>query len=211
MDEIEKELVKAYHTIHDNLMWMPVEYCCWKVDNRNGKITTKTKQEYWNYYSFLFDQDLRNNLSQLRFCLDYYWSLYKLHKPGLLFGWHHKLIMCQILGAIYEGLLFDLLEIKNLTDNKTRLLQLIVKENIDSNKFGLGRLLNLYQGASLLKTEERDWFQYITYLKNLRDTVHPKSLNAESVHFQNNPLLAKNPEELIVDLEKFVNYFKNLY
>ena len=101
MDEIEKNLVSAYHLIHKNLVWMPVEYCCWKKEDGFGNISTITKQTYWINFYFLFDQELRNNISQLRFCLDYYLSLYKLHEPGLLFGWHHRLVVCQILGSIY--------------------------------------------------------------------------------------------------------------
>src|SRR3989344_3269085 len=93
----EKEVENAYRLIHNNLHLMPVDYCCWKKRSEDGRIVSKSlSANYRPLFSFVRNRTLRNSLAELMFCFDYHKSLFRLHKPGLAFGWQHKLVLCQI-------------------------------------------------------------------------------------------------------------------
>lgn len=203
----KKEIEDAYHLIHDNLSFIPEEYCCWK-ETVNGASRTKTLGGYRYYFLFIRNIELRNNLAELRMCFDYHYSLYKLHKPGLTFGWQHKLVLCQLLAGIYEGILYDLFE--HLTDpkQKSSIANILAKQKMDNKGFGFGSLIDIF---SQINSFPKSWNEYLTDLKYLRDTIHPKSLNDSKASYKTNKVVQKSPDQLLKDLDIFVESIKKKY
>ena len=207
---MEKEdIEKAFNMIHGNLRFMPKEFCSWKKESIDGRTISKSlSTDYRPTYSFVKNKSLKENISQLRMALDYHYSLYNLHKPGLLFRWQHKLVLGQISAGICEGLLYDLLEYKIDEENHERILKVIGKQKINQPNLGLGSLLDIFYCAKII---DNKWFNYLTSLKNLRDTVHPKSLNDPRAGFDKNPILKNSPEELIKNIDSFAKKIGSLY
>lgn len=205
---MQEEIEKAYRLIHDNLQWMPEEYCCWKKKSSDGKTIAKTLSgDYRPKFIFMYNSAIRNNVAELRMCLDYHHSLYKLHEPGLTFGWQHKLVLGQIVAGICEGLLFDFFEYKTSQDNRS-IEGILAKQKLDSKNFGFGSLIEIFfQSGSL----NEKWYNYLIQLKHVRDTVHPKSLNAPKASFKENAIVRGNIDVLINNLERFTRYIRNRY
>lgn len=206
-EEDIQEIEKAFHTVHQNLQWMPEKYCCWKKKSSDGRVISKSLySDYRPVFNFVKNKDLRNNLSELRFCFDYHHSLFKLLSPGLTFGWQHKLVLCQITAGIYEGLLFDLFEI--LAKNKSNPLQdVIIDQKLKNKNFGFGGLIETFNEAGLLK----NWYKYLINMNKLRNTIHPKYLNNEDTSFQKNPIIGESIDKLESNLSSFIEDIKKLY
>lgn len=205
----EEKIESAYRLIHDNLQWMPEEYCCWKKSSADGKVITKSlSSDYRPMYSFVRNASLRNNIAELRMCFDYHHSLYKLHKPGLLFGWQHKLVLGQIAAGICEGLLFDFFEYKSSQQGNKTIERILGKQKINQTNFGFGSLIDIFH-----QTEDinEPWYVYLTNLKHVRDTVHPKSLNAPNAGFKDNHVVRGNVDTLVKNLDKFTKNMERKY
>ena len=174
----------------------------------DGKTIAKTLSGYYRpMFSFMYNGAIRNNVADLRMCLDYHHSLYKLHKPGLTFGWQHKLVLCQITAGICEGLLFDFFEHETSQNNKS-IGGILAKQRLDSKNFGFGSLIEIFFQSGNLNEK---WRKYLIKLKHVRDTVHPKSLNDPKASFQENSIVRGNIDVLINNLERFTAYIKNRY
>jgi len=205
---MQEKIKKAYYLIHDNLSYMPNEYCCWKKKSRDGRTITKTLSgDYRPMFFFMYNNTIRNNVAELRMCLDYHHSLYKLHKPGLTFGWQHKLVLCQIVAGICEGLLFDFFEYKTSQNNRS-IGSVLAKQKLDSKSFGFGSLIDIFFQS---KDLDEKWYNYLIKLKYLRDTIHPKSLNVLKASFQENSIVRGSIDLLIKNLESFTVYIKKRY
>ena len=209
INELEKDIEKAFHVIHDNLQWMPEQYCCWKKKSADGRAISKSLSgDYRPLYYFVVDPSLRNNIAELRFCFDYHHSLYKLHKPGLTFGWQHKLVLCQIVAGIYEGLLYDLFYYLSQTSDND-LLRVLAKNRLDNKKdLSLRTLIKIFHETGTLSDQ---WQTYLTSINYLRDTVHPKSLNDPKASFQQNPVITKSIDNLEKNIEQFRRLIKRKY
>lgn len=208
MKSTKEQIINAYHIIHDQLSLLPPEYCCWKEKNSDGAWVAKT---IWNYYypvfHFIRNKILRKNLAELRMCFDYHHSLYKLHKPGLTFGWQHKLILCQLVAQIHEGIMLDLLENFSESEHK-KINKELLKEKLNKPSFGLGSMIELFYKSKII---DETWKEYLKHLNYLRNTVHPKALNLPDASFDKNPLLKKEAEILIKNLDKFIANMKKKY
>lgn len=203
----EEEIRDAYHTIHDNLQWMPVEYCCWKKKTSDGRVVSKSLSgDYRPLFRFVKNNTLRNNIAELMFCLDYHRSLFRLHKPGLTFGWQHKLVLCQIAAGIYEGILLDIFEQHINSDGE--FAKTLGKQKLDNKSFGLGALVDTFTKTKIL-TER--WRVYLLDLIPLRNTVHPRSLNHEDASYQQNSIIKGTADDLTKNLEAFLIYSEGLY
>ncbi len=193
-----EEIQEAFRTIHDNLQLMPDEFCCWK---------NKSVGNYRFQFSFIRNKEIRNNLAELRICIDYHHSLFKLHKPGLTFAWQHKLVISQLIAGIYEGILFDLFE--QLTKpNRKDLTALLAKEKIDRNSLSLKKLNDLFYEIG---TYPKRWYEYIDDFYHLRNTIHPKSLNHPRATYTNNYALRRGIDKTLLDLEVFVKNIQSKY
>ncbi|MDD5639667.1 MAG: hypothetical protein PHR47_02575 [Candidatus Pacebacteria bacterium] len=202
-----QDIEDAFNKIEGKLGFMPLNFCYWKEIIPNKGILLKTRQFYVSYFKFIKDYQLKQNLSDLRFCLDYYCSLFKLHKPGLTFEWHHRLIIFQILGAIYEGVLYDFIAYKTNPTNKD-IPGIIAKEKLCQKSTGLGSLREIVYEAGILS---KSWNAYITDLSHLRNTVHAKILNDQKTWFDKNRINSRDNDRLLKDLDIFVRYITSKY
>jgi len=204
-----EEIEKAYYMVHNNLAYLPERYCFWKKRSIDGKVISKTLSgDYRPIFCFVRNPSLRNNLAELRMCLDYHHSLYRLHKPGLIFGWQHKLVLCQITASIYEGLLFDLFEYQVKSCPKNSVLNFCVKQKLTDNRLGFGALIEIFFQTHQINEK---WYNYLIKLKHVRDTVHPKSLNNPRASFKENIIVRGSVGTLIKNLDSFIKNIKKKY
>lgn len=160
-------------------------------------------------FYFVIDFELRNNLAELRMCLDYHRSVYEFLKPGLTFGWQHKLVICQLAATIYEGLLFDLFEFKTNADKKDNLSSIVVADKLSSKGAGLGYFLDIFNKAGFFKNQA--WKIYLNDINHLRNTVHPKSLNSVHASYMKNKAVQEPVDELVKKLDRFIFLIQRAY
>jgi hypothetical protein len=202
------ELEQAFHSVHANLQHLPDEYCKWRKETTDGRMVSKSlSADYRPRFQFIRDVTLRNNLAELRMSLDYHLSIFYFLKPGLTFGWQHKLVIYQIIGAIVEGLLTDYLE--HLIDNdQNELVKKIAKQRTDSKSFGLGSLVEIYKQANFFRRPNN--IQTLENLRDLRNSVHPRSLNRRT-NVRENPLMAKSVDEVVRIFDTLIDYMESKY
>lgn len=176
---------------------MPAPFCHW----RNADGTKKSlKQDYVPAFAFVNDSSTRQNLAELRMCLDYQRSIYDLLVPRGLFERQHKLVVYQVIGAIYEGILFEyLLEFTRGTDDVAKVL---VKQKFSSNSFGLGSMIDLLYKGKVIK---KPLYEYLDDVKELRNTIHPKSFNSPRTTYGKNRLLELSMKQIISNLDATIN------
>lgn len=206
-DQEKKEIENAFRKISGKLSLLPDEFRYWKKINQNGEVEKNKIYFYKKYFDFIKNERMKTNLSELRLCLDYHCSLFKLHKPILTFEWHHRLVIFQILGSIYEGILYDFIEFK-IDSNKKEILNVIAKEKINNKNIGLGNLKEILFNSEIIGKENYD---YIEKIRLLRNTIHPKSLKDEKTLFSKNPLIKKEVDVLLEELDIFIKFIKNKY
>jgi hypothetical protein len=202
-----KEIEDAFRKISGKLSLLPDEFCYWNTKGPNGEIGKNKIYFYKIYFNFIKNESMKTNLSELRFCLDYHCSLFKLHKPTLTFEWHHKLVIFQIIGSIYEGILYDFVEYK-AEINKKGILNVIAREKINKPNAGLNTLKQVLFESKIINDDDNE---YIEKLASLRNTIHPKLLKDEKALFDKNPLAKKEIDDLLKDLNTFVENIKNKY
>src|SRR4030067_1624132 len=141
---------QAYYQIHDQLPSLPEPFCYWKKKSSDGRSIPKTLSgDYRPIFNFVYALDLRNNLAELRMCIDYHRSLYSLHKPGLTFGWQHRLVICQMVAGIFEGILLDLVEFLTVRKEENKVLEVLGKQKIENKGFGFGALIDVFSKAGV--------------------------------------------------------------
>jgi len=205
-----EDLKKAFYSVHGNLQWLPDEFCYWRKESVNGrKISKSLQSDYRPMFFFVIDSELRNNLAELRMCLDYHRSIYEFLKPSLTFGWQHKLVLCQLAAAIYEGLLHDLFEHRTNAKQKNSLTSVIAAEKLDNKGTGLGYLLDVFNKAGFFKNQA--WKKYLDDINHLRNTIHPKSLNSVYVSHMQNKVVQESIHELIRKLDRFILLIQKIY
>ncbi|NLZ97167.1 MAG: hypothetical protein GX926_04220 [Candidatus Magasanikbacteria bacterium] len=202
----EQDIINAFNKIEGKLNLIPIDFCYWKEKIPEG-ILIKDKRYYVFYFRFIKDKQMQKNLAELRFCLDYYCSLFKLHKPKLTFEWHHRLVIFQVLGAIYEGILYDFISQKTNPTSKN-IPSVIAKEKLNKRATGLATLRQIIYEAGTLN---KSWNEYIIELANLRNTVHPKILNDQKTWFNQNSLVSRDNDILLKDLDLFIKYITPKY
>jgi hypothetical protein len=202
-----QEIEDAFRKISGQLPLLPDEFRYWKTKDFNGDTIRDSIWFYKQYFNFIQSESMKTNLSELRFCLDYHCSLFKLHKPTLTFEWHHKLVIFQILGSIYEGILYDFVEYK-AEINKRGILNVIAREKINKPNTGLNTLKQILFESKIINDDDN---KYIEKLASLRNTIHPKLLKDEKTSFDKNPLAKKEIDALLKDLNAFVENIKNKY
>ncbi len=203
-----KEIEKAFEAIHGNLYCIPDNFCYWRKESIDGRLINKSLGvDYRPLFFFVKDGTLRENLSQLRMVLDYHLSIYYLLKPGLLFGWQHKLVIFQIVGAITEGLLSDYLEFLINSNNNHNLVKLVAQQRIQSKSFGLGSLVEIYKQTKFFKQSN---IEILENLRDLRNSVHPKSLNKKTT-LKENPLMEKDMKEVVRIFDTLIIFMEKKY
>ena len=207
MTENERKIQEAFFLAHDNLQYLPDKFCHWRKKTADGRIVSKSLTDYKKSFSFIKSYILRNNLAELRMSLDYHLSIFHFIKPGLLFRWQHKLVIYQILGAIVEGLLTDHLEYL-IESQSDVLVNTVAKQRTGSKSFGLGSLVEIYKQAGFFSKQIE--IDILENLKDLRNSVHPKSLNKRT-NIKDNPLIAADLNKVISSFDKFIGYMKNRY
>ena len=205
---MNEELKNAFYLVHDNLQYLPDRYCRWRKKTSDGKMVAKSlSADYRPMFYFIQDSTLRNNLAELRMSLDYHLSVFYFLKPGLTFGWQHKLVIYQIIGAIVEGLLSDYLEFL-IEGNNESLVKNIAKQRIESKGFGLGALVEIYKQADFFPKVKN--IEALENLRDLRNSVHPKSLNKRT-NVKENPLMAMEINEVVRIFDTLVNFMEKKY
>ncbi|MEK7555199.1 MAG: hypothetical protein AAB516_00025 [Patescibacteria group bacterium] len=205
-----EDLENAFYLVHNNLQLLPDKFCYWRKESSDGRRISKTLQsDYRPIFSFVIDLELRNNLAELRMCLDYHRSIYEFLKPSLTFGWQHKLVLCQLAAAIYEGLLFDFFEYKTNAKQKDNLTSVIAAEKLSNKSTGLGYLLDVFNKAGFFKNQT--WKNYLDDINHLRNTIHPKSLNSVYASHMSNKVVRAPIDELIKNLDKFILLIQKKY
>ncbi len=202
------EVEKAFEVVHDNLSNLPAEYCYWRKKSSDGRIINKSlSADYRPIYFFIQDSTLRENLSQLRMALDYHLSVYHFLKPGLLFGWQHKLVIFQIIGAIVEGILGEYVEFLINSGTNHNLVKLIAQQRLQSKGFGLGALVEIYKQDKFFN---KSAIETLENLRELRNSVHPKSLNKKTT-FKDNPLMQRDINEVVKSFDLLVSVMREKY
>lgn len=201
----------CFMTVHDNLQSLPDKFCYWKKESSNGKKISKSLEaDYRPIFSFVRDVDLRTNLAELRMCLDYHRSIFEFLKPGLVFGWQHKLILCQMTAEIYEGLLFDLFEYKTSSKKNDKLNIIIATEKLKNHNTGLGYFLDIFNQSGLFAPQSK-WKKYLNDINYVRNTIHPKSLNSIDSSYKKNRVIQGTVELLFTNLDKFIRLIQRAY
>ncbi len=210
MSSVEHSTEDCFMTVHDNLQSLPDRFCYWKMKLSDGrKISKNLGSHYRPMFSFVKDFELRNNLAELRMCLDYHRSVYEFLKPGLTFGWQHKLVLCQLSASIYEGLLFDLFEHRTNAKKKNDLCSVIASEKLSNKNTGLGYLLDIFNKAGFFRNQS--WKTYLDDINHLRNTIHPKSLNSANASYTKNVVIKESVDELIEKLDRFISLIQKVY
>ena len=199
------DINKAFDTVHGNLKNMPVKYCQWKTVT-DGCVYSKSLNDYRAQFSFMdqWNIEMRDNLAELRFVLDYHCSIFTLIKPDLTFMNHHKLVIMQIVGAICEGLLYHLCDKKFSVSQEANIFW---KENKKRSSAGMGFLLEKAKDLRCLEDDNIKWLQH---LKELRNTVHARGLSNDKIHWNKNPVMAADVTETITYLDEFIEKVKGM-
>jgi len=203
------EVEECFEKIHGKLWQIPDKYCYWRKESSVGsKISKSLSSDYRPLFNFVKDTELRNNLGELRMCLDYHRSIYELLKPVGTFSWQHKLVICQLVASIYEGLFFDLY-FHRLEQGSNNTLCKTVVTNRKQKEVGLGYLLDVFNKSGFFKDEK--WKKYLDDLNHLRNTIHPKSLNTALTSYENNEVIKKTAGETIDKLDDFIKLIQKVY
>lgn len=199
------DINEAFDTVHGNLKDMPVKYCQWKTVS-NRCVHSKSLNDYRAQFSFMdpWDLQMRDNLAELRFVLDYHCSIFALIKPGLTFMNHHKLVIMQIVGAICEGLLYYLCDKKFSASQEANIFW---KENKNRSSAGMGFFLEKTKNLRCLEDSSIEWLQH---LRELRNTVHARGLSNDKIRWDENPIMAADVTETITHLDKFIEEVKGM-
>lgn len=205
--EKKKELEPSFEQVHGNLEFLPDKYCAWRNYLPNGKSSPKNLMGYRKIFYFIQDDTLRENLAELRMALDYHVSIYDFLKPTSIFSRNHKFVICQIVGAIVEGLLLDYMQYQCHKDAKNSFLKKISEEKINSNNLGLGRLVSLYEQVKFFSN--RKAIKYLWDLVALRNTVHPRSLGGEKI--EENTLIEMEVSVIVNGFDKLIPCMKKHY
>lgn len=211
MKKEEHSLEDCFEAVHNNLCYLPDKFCYWKKDSVGGrKVSKSLHSDYRPIFSFMDDYELHDNLADLRMCLDYHRSIFELLKPGLNFAWQHKIVMYQMAGAIYEGLLLDRLNHEAQKTEGVAKVTLVERINGKGNGcLGLGGLLDLYTKAKLL---DKEWLKYLTNVNHLRNTIHPRLYGYNKlISYKENPLIKDSLDNLFTRLGDFVVLIKKQY
>lgn len=194
------DINEAFDTIHGNLKDMPVKYCQWKIKGIDRRVYSKSFNDYRAQFSFMdpWDLQMRDNLAELRFVLDYHYSIFTLIKPGLTFMNHHKLVIMQIVGAICEGLLYYLCDRKFSASQEANIFW---RENKNRPSVGMGFLFGKVKNLHCLEDDEIEWLEH---LKNLRNTVHARGLSNDKIRWDKNPIMAADVSETVTYLDEFI-------
>ncbi len=212
MSKEEHSIENCFMAVHDNLQFLPDKFCYWKKEDVNGdKVCKKLRSDYRPMFYFINDPELKNNLAELRMCFDYHRSIYEFLKPGLTFGWHHKLVLCQLVGGIYEGVFLDFLKHKAKMEKKNILIKEIAIDKLNNNKIGLGYLIDIFDKADFFGSKKEKWKTYLSDIKYLRNTIHPKSLNNINVSYTKNRVIKSPIDKLIKNLDNFIVFIKTRY
>lgn len=147
------DINKAFDTVHGNLKDMPIKYCQWKTVT-DECVHTKSLNDYRAQFSFMdqWNIEMRDNLAELRFVLDYHCSIFTLIKPDLTFMNHHKLVIMQIVGAICEGLLYYLCDKKFSASQEANIFW---KEKKKTASVGMGFLLEKTKNLHCLEDDDK--------------------------------------------------------
>ncbi len=199
------DINEAFDTVHGNLSNMPVKYCQWKTVI-DGCVHSKSLNDYRAQFSFMYlwDLQMRDNLAELRFVLDYHCSIFTLIKPGLTFMNHHKLVIMQIVGAICEGLLYYLCDKKFSASQEANIFW---KENKNRSSAGMGFFLEKTKNLRCLENDDIEWLQH---LRELRNTVHARGLSNDKIRWDENPIMAADVTETITYLDEFIEKVKSM-
>ncbi len=204
------DLKKAFYLVHNNLQWLPDEFCYWKKESSDGKKIPKSLQsDYRPMFSFIINSELKKNLPELRMCLDYHRSIYEFLNPGLTFGWQHKIVLCQLAATIYEGLLLDLFEHRSEANKENNLTSVIAAEKLSNKGTGLGYLLDVFNKAGFFKNQS--WKVYLDDINHLRNTIHPKSLNSIYASYVKNKVVQESIDDLVKKLDRFIFLIQKTY
>lgn len=200
------DIHEAFDTIHGNLKDMPVKYCQWKVKGIDGRVYGKSLNDYRAQFSFMdpWDLQMRDNLAELRFVLDYHFSIFTLIKPDLTFMNHHKLVIMQIVGAICEGLLYYLCDWKFSASQEANIFW---RENKNRPSVGMGFLFEKVKNLHCLEDDEIEWLEH---LKDLRNTVHARCLSNDKIRWDKNPIMAADVSETVTYLDEFIEKVKSM-
>ena len=199
------DINEAFDTVHGNLSNMPVKYCQWKMVI-DGCVRSKSLNDYRAQFSFMYlwDLQMRDNLAELRFVLDYHCSIFTLINPGLTFMNHHKLVIMQIVGAICEGLLYYLCDKKFSASQEANIFW---KENKNRSSAGMGFFLEKTKNLRCLEDDDIEWLQH---LRELRNTVHARGLSNAKIRWDENPIMAADVTETITHLDEFIEKVKGM-
>lgn len=205
---MSEELQNAFYLVHDNLQYLPDNYCKWRKKTSDGKMVSKSlSADYRPMFHFVRDTTLRGNLAELRMSLDYHLSIFYFIKPGLTFGWQHKLVIYQIIGAIVEGLLSDHLEFL-IEKNSENIVKIVANQRVGSKNVGLGALIEIYKQANFFPKPKN--IQVLENLRDLRNSVHPKSLNKRT-NVKENPLMAYDIDEAVRIFDTLISLMESKY
>lgn len=199
------DIDEAFDTVHGNLKDMPVKYCQWKTVI-DGRVYSKSLNDHRAQFSFMdpWDLEMRENLAELRFVLDYHCSIFTLIKPDLTFMNHHKLVIMQIVGAICEGLLYYLCDKKFSAGQEANIFW---RENKKRPSAGMGFLFEKVKNLHCLEDDEIKWLQH---LRELRNTVHARGLSNDKIRWDKNPIMAADVSETVTYLDEFIEKVKNM-
>lgn len=203
----KKELEESFEKVHGNLEFLPDKYCTWRDYSPSGKSSPKSLMGYRNVFDFICDETLKENLAELRMALDYHVSIYTFLKPNSIFERNHKFVICQIVGAIVEGLLLDYMQYQCNKGSTNCFLKKVSEEKIKSKNLGLGYLVELYKQVKFFKTDIA--IKYLQDLVALRNTVHPKSLGGEKI--ENNSLMEMSVTSIIDIFDNLIPHMKKHY
>jgi hypothetical protein len=124
----------------------------------------KTLSDYRNSFSYVQDQNIKEQLSNFNLALDYQLSLYYFHKPIDYLEETSFLTICYLIGTICEALLRDLYfyNIKKIPNDK-------FVDSFLKNYSGVmfGPLLKMMRDLI-----NQDDYVYLDRIKKLRNTIH---------------------------------------
>ena len=177
----EEEIERAFEIIEGRLGLIPINKCGW-AEKHNGVFRKKTLSDYKALFEFVNNFELADNLASLRMCLDYITTLYKLHRPYLVFDKHHKLLIFQMLGSLYEGLLVDLYERIMIKHSKKSVERIVMSEKITRRQLTLGVVIEIFHKADVISQKR---YVYLKEVSSLRNSIHPKTYSKSSLLVDN--------------------------
>lgn len=169
------------------------------------KKWNSTLGSYREKYSFMCSHDLRESVSMLKMNFDYQYTLFSWLKPKLVFEEHHKYILYQIIGAIYEALIMDFL-ISRKQESSDVVIKKIIDNTVEKRNSGLGSLVNLLFDSKVINGP---WKEYLDYICEVRNTVHPSRLKGSKL--ARNKALALGVDNAAANLDNFVINLRQKY